>query len=383
VRAKRSADPSDTSAMLPRVIPERSIRFPSRTVLGVLGLILAVAVLVEIVLISKAVLTWILIAVLFTLALNPLVDWFLRRGVGRRGWAVGIVYVLVFIAAGLVGYVFIPPLVDQVHHFVDKVPDYIDDLTKGRGRLGFLETKYHIVEKVKKALSEGGASKLFGFSGTALSITKSVVTIVVAIVTITFVTFFMLLEGPSWVDRFFSILPEKSRPRWQKVGHDIYRTVGGYVLGNLVISVIAGGGAAIVLYIMGVPLPFALGLLVGLFDLIPLAGATIALLVVGTISFLHSITAGIVVVIFLIIYQQLENHILQPVIYGKTVKLSPLAVLIAVLIGAALAGIVGALAAIPVAGAIQVVLRDLMRARTERKDAERVAVATLSGEASP
>jgi predicted PurR-regulated permease PerM len=365
-------------------VNERFVRFRARTILGVLGIILAVAVLVEIVLISKQVLSWILVAIFFTLALNPLVDWFQRRGVKKRAYAVGIVYLLVFAGIGLIAYVFIPPLVDQVNHLVNKIPEYIDDLTKGKGRLGFLETKYHIVEKVKKALSDGGASKLFGFSGTALSVTKSVITIVVAVGTITFMTFFMLLEGKSWVDRGYSLIPEKSRPRWQAVGRDIYRTVGGYVLGNIVISVIAGGSAAILLYALGVPLPFALGLLVGLFDLIPLAGATIALIIVGSISFLHSITSGIVVVAFFIVYQQLENHILQPVIYGKTVKLSPLAVLIAVLIGAALAGIIGALAAIPIAGAIQVVVRDLMRARAERKQAEQQTTAgALPGEASP
>jgi predicted PurR-regulated permease PerM len=365
------------------VIPERFVRFRARNILAVLGLILAVAVLVEIVLISKQVLTWILIAIFFALALNPAVDWFERR-IKRRGWSVASVYVLVLAAIALIAYVFIPPLVDQVNNLVNKIPDYIDDLTKGRGRLGFLETKYHIVEKVKDALSDGGASKLFGFSGTALSITRSVITIVVAVVTIMFMTFFMLLEGRNWVERGFSLIPEKSRPRWQAVGRDIYRTVGGYVLGNILISIIAGGSSAILLYALGVPLPFALGLLVGLFDLIPLAGATIALIVVGTISFLHSITAGIVVVVFFIVYQQLENHILQPVIYGKTVKLSPLAVLIAVLIGAALAGIIGALAAIPIAGAIQVVVRDLVRERAERKAAaERTSAATTAGEASP
>jgi predicted PurR-regulated permease PerM len=363
------------------VIPERIVRLRARTVLGVLGLILAVGILVEIVLISRQVLTWILIAIFFALALNPAVDWFEHR-VKRRGYAVGIVYVLAFMAIGLIAYVFIPPLVDQVHNLVNKIPDYIHDLTKGRGKLGFLETKYHIVEKVKKALSNGGASKLFGFSGTAISVTKSVVTIVVAAVTITFMTFFMLLEGKHWVERGYSLLPEKSRPRWRAVGRDIYRTIGGYVLGNVLISIIAGGGATIVLYIMGVPLAAALGLLVGLFDLIPLAGATIALLVVGTIAFLHSITAGIVVVVFFIVYQQLENHILQPVIYGKTVKLSPLAVLIAVLIGAALAGIIGALAAIPIAGAIQVVLRDLLRARAERKRLQAPPADTVPGESS-
>ena len=159
------------------------------------------------------------------------------------------------------------------------------------------------------------------------------------------------------------MLPAKSQPRWRKVGDDIYRTVGGYVTGNLLISVIAGVSCAIVLLIMGVPFAVALGLLVAILDLIPLAGATIAGIVVIGVSFAHSIPAGIVVGIFFIVYQQLENHFLQPVIYGRTVQLSPLVVLVAVLIGAALAGILGALAAIPVAGTIQVLVRDSLAQR--------------------
>jgi predicted PurR-regulated permease PerM len=366
------------------VIPDRVVRFRVRTILAVLGLVIAVAVVVEIVLVSRQVLTWILISLFLALALNPAVDWLETRGIRRRGYAVGLVYVGTLAAIALIGYVFVPPLIDQVNHFANKIPDYLHDLTKGRGRLGFLETKYHIVEKVKKSLHEGGATKLFGLSGTALSVTKSVVTLVVATVTITFMTFFMLLEGPLWVERFYDLLPERSQPRWRTVGRDIYRTVGGYVFGNILISVIAGGSAAIVLYIMGVPLPFALGLLVGLFDLIPLAGATIALIVVGTVSFIHSIPAGIVVVAFFIVYQQLENHRLQPVIYGRTVKLSPLAVLIAVLIGAELGGILGALAAIPIAGAIQVLLRDVLRERNERRQREQGPPPEIAaGEAPP
>src|SRR6185436_597440 len=147
------------------------------------------------------------------------------------------------------------------------------------------------------------------------------------------------------------------------VGHDIYRTVGGYVTGNLLISLIAGTLTTVVLLALGVPFAVALGVIVAILDLIPLAGATIAAIIIGTVAFLHSITAGIVVVIFFIVYQQLENHFLQPVIYGRTVQLSPLAVLIAVLIGAELAGILGALAAIPVAGTIQVILRDQLSSR--------------------
>src|SRR5207247_2160557 len=127
-----------------------------------------------------------------------------------------------------------------------------------------------------------------------------------------------------------------------------------------------GGLTTVVLLIMGVPFAVALGLIVAVLDLIPLAGATIAAILIGIVAFLHSIVAGVVVIVFFIVYQQVENHLLQPVIYGRTVQLSPLAVLISVLVGAELAGILGALAAIPVAGSIQVVLLDWLRHRGER-----------------
>src|SRR5207249_8306207 len=202
-------------------------------------------------------------------------------------------------------------------------------------------------------------------AGAAVTITKSVLTAVAATLTIVFMTFFMLLEGPWWMDRIYGVLPEEQQPRWRRVGHDVYRTVGGYVTGNLLISLIAGVSITIVLLIMGVPYAVALGLLVAVLDLIPLAGATIAGIVVVAVSFLHSVPAGIVVAVFVIVYQQVENHFLQPVIYGRTVQLSPLVVLVAVLIGAALAGILGALAAIPVAGTIQVIIRDTLAHRRQ------------------
>ena len=114
---------------------------------------------------------------------------------------------------------------------------------------------------------------------------------------------------------------------------------------------------------MGVPYSVALGLIVGILDLIPLAGATIAGIIIAAVAFLHSIPAGIVVVVFFIVYQQIENHFLQPVVYGRTVQLSPLVILISVLVGAELAGVLGALAAIPVAGAFQVIIVDFLRNR--------------------
>ena len=348
------------------MVPERLVRFPVRTILTVLGTIIAVAVALEVIWIARHVIVWILISLFLALAMNPAVEFFQRHGIRRRGLAAGVTYILVLAALAAIGALFVPTVVHQVSDFVGKVPDYVHDISHGKGRFGFLETKYHLPEKIRDAIHKGGAAKVLGLSGAALSITKSVITIVVGTLTIAFLTFFMLLEGPKWMERFYGLLPPESRPRWENVCRQIYRTVGGYVTGNLLISLIAGSSTTLVLIIMGVPYAVALGLLVAILDLIPLAGATIAAIVIGAVAFIHSIVAGIVVIVFFIVYQQVENHFLQPVVYGRTVQLSPLMVLISVLIGAELAGILGALGAIPVAGAIQVLIVDWLRHRRER-----------------
>jgi predicted PurR-regulated permease PerM len=348
------------------VTQERVVRFSVRTVLTAIALVIAAWALLSIIAVTRQVISWILVSIFLAMALNPAVEWFMRHGVKKRGYAAGLTFILALAAIAAIGYAFIPTLVGQVNDFVQAVPGYVDDLTKGRGRLGFLETKYHIVEKIRDAVKSGGASKVLGLTGAAISITKSVVALVVATITIIFLTFFMLLEGPAWMDRFYGLLPERLQPRWRKIGHEVYRTVGGYVSGNLLISLIAGTLTTVVLLAVGVPYAVALGVIVAILDLIPLAGATIAGIIIGTVAFLHTITAGIVVVVFFLVYQQLENHFLQPVIYGRTVQLSPLAVLVSVLIGAKLAGILGALGAIPVAGAIQVILIDWQQHRRAR-----------------
>jgi predicted PurR-regulated permease PerM len=342
---------------------ERLVRFRPRAILVVLGIILAAVVMIEIVLAARGVLIWIFVAMFLALALNPAVDWLREHGVARRGLAVTIVFVGAILAIAALAATIVPTIVAQVNDFVDAVPGYVEDLTSGRGRLGFLERDYQLTERVREALSDGGASKVLGISGTALAVTKGVVTAIVATLTITFLTLFMLLEGPSWVERLYSLLPEERQPRLRKIGRDIYRTIGGYVTGNLAISLIAGVVSTAVFLAVGVPYAVALGLLVAILDLIPLAGATIAAILVTTVAFLDSTTSGLIVLIFFIVYQQLENHVLQPVVYGRTVQLSPLAVLISVLIGAELAGVIGALAAIPVAGTVQVILVDWLQHR--------------------
>ena len=345
---------------------ERLVRFPVKTILTVLGLIVAVWALLHVVVVARSVIVYILIAIFLALAINPLVAWIMRRGVRSRGVASGLACLLVLAGIAAIGYAFIPTLIDNVNNFVDAVPGYVHDLTKGKGRLGFLETKYHVVERLEHYVKQGGAKKLLGLSGVAISVTKSVLSFIVGAVTVAFLTFFMLLEGPTWMERFYGLLPEESQPRWRGVGHGIYRQVGGYVTGNLAISLIAGALATFVLLLLGVPFAVALGLLVGLLDLLPLVGATIAAVIVVAVGFLHSVLAGIVLIVFFIVYQQFENHVLQPLVYNRTVALSPLAILVSILIGAELAGVLGALAAIPVAGAIQVLIVDFLRARRER-----------------
>jgi predicted PurR-regulated permease PerM len=352
---------------------ERIVRIRPTTVLAVLGITFGFLLLLYITWISRQVLTWIVVAIFLTLALNPAVEAFERRGL-RRGIATALTSMLALGVMIGAGSLFIPTLVSEATGFADELPEYVNDVSEGRGPLGELVERYEIDERVRDAVQGGDASSVLGLSDTALAITQSVITFIVAVVTIAFMTFFMLLEGPRWMERFYGLLPEGSRETWRGIGRDIYRTVGGYVTGNLLISVIAGVSTTIVLLILDVPYAVALGLLVAILDLIPLAGATLAAIIVTTVAFLTSIPAGIIVLVFMIVYQQIENHLLQPLVYSRTVQLSPLAILVAVLIGAKIAGILGALAAIPVAGTIQVLLLAWLRARRERGSQEAAPV---------
>ncbi len=351
--------------MLASMFDERLVRFRPRAILIVIGVVLATAIVLQVVWATRSVIIWVLIAMFLAMALNPAVEFLVRRGM-RRGAAVGIVFVGAILVIVGIAATFVPILVREVNDFADAVPGYIDDVTRGQGRLGFLEREYQIVEKAREAIEKSGAGGVLGLSSTALTVTMSILNAVIAVVTIAFLTLFMLLEGPAWVQRIYSLISDPAQPRWRKVGGNIYRTVGGYVTGNLAISLIAGVVSTSVLLVLGVPYAVALGLIVGLLDLIPLAGAMIAAVIVSAVGFLHSTTAGIVLVIFFVLYQQLENHVLQPLVYGRTVQLSPLIVLVAVLLGAKLAGVIGALGAIPVAGAIQVIVVDWLDHRRRK-----------------
>src|SRR3954447_5247320 len=346
---------------------ERVVIFRPRTVVMVSSILIGIAAALWVVWIARHVITWILIATFLALAIDPAVRSVQRRGLRRRGAAAGLVYAAIFAVLAALGAIFIPTLVSQINDFVDALPRYVSDLTRGRGPLGFLETKYHVVERVRDTVNGQGGS-LAGGASAVLDITRSIATGVAGLITIGFMTFFMLLEGPSWIERAYGTMQSGSERRWRRVGHEIYRIIGGYVSGNLLISLIAASSSTVVLVALNVPFPLALGLLVFILDLIPLAGATIAAVILALAAFTESTTAGIVVIVFFIVYQQLENHLLQPLVYGRTVRISPLVALIAVLIGAEVAGVLGALGAIPIAASLQVLIVDWQRERAERRD---------------
>jgi predicted PurR-regulated permease PerM len=343
----------------------RVVKLRPQTVFLVIGLTVLVGMALLLVYLAWNVLSWIIVAIFLAVALNPAVEALERRGLGRP-LAASLVFALALLVLTGIGFLVIPPLVAQVTDFVDAVPDFVDDLTAGRGPFGWLQDEYQIVDRIREAIERQGAAGVLGLSEPFLDVVRSVVTAVVGVITIIFLTFFMLLEGPRTIDGFLRLVPESARPRYERVGRDIYRSISGYVSGNLLISLVAGTLATIVLFAVGSEFAIALGLLVAILDLIPLAGATVAAIVVSTVVLIETDWLRcLIVIVFFIAYQQFENHVLQPLVYGRTVQLSPLAVLCAVLVGAQLAGILGALLAIPVAGSLLAIAREILEYRQE------------------
>src|SRR3954452_18192131 len=276
---------------------DRVVSLRPRNIVTVALILVGLALALWVLYTARHVLTWVFVALFLALALNPAVEALQRRTpISRRGSAAAIIYLAALAALTGLGFLLIPPIVDQTSGLADAAPGYVHDLTAGRGPLGFLQSKYHIVDKVREA-TKGGGSNLAGGATTALAITKGVLTAVAGVVTVAFMTFFMILEGPTWMDRIYSLAPAESRPRWEDVGRRIGATVSGYVTGNLLISFIAGAASALVLFIAGaasplvlflagVPYALALGLLVAILDLIPRAGPTLAGIIIVTVAFL-------------------------------------------------------------------------------------------------
>jgi predicted PurR-regulated permease PerM len=344
-RAARSGSSQPTQVV---VAPRTLVAWVAASLGGVLLLGLAYA--------ARGILSQLVIAVVLAMAVEPLVQALERRGL-RRGSAVGIAFGLLTLSVVGFAYLLIPPLVDEVTQFAHNVPSLLEQLTQGHGRLGFLERRFHIVEEARKAIAKQGAADVVG---RPLHLIGPVAGTGASLLAIAFLTLFVQLGGRRWFDAFLEIVPAGSRERWRRAGSGVAQSVGGYVAGNLLISLIAGTFATLVMLAVGVPYAVPLGLVVAILDLIPLVGATLATVIVGAVALTKGVTPAVIVVSALVVYQQIENQVLQQFIYNRTVKLSPLAIAVSVAAGAEIGGVVGALLGIPVAGALKVVSAELL-----------------------
>ena len=303
----------------------------------------------------------VLIAIFFALAIAPAVNWLNDRKVPR--WA-AILLVYLGIAGGIfgVGLVVVPPIVNGVNNLSEDLPGYVDDLRKNETFRDY-DNKYDITEKLKEQADEL-PSKLGDAAGTLRDVTVGVFDRLVQLFSILVITFLLLMDGPKILRFAYRQLPDEREALVRAVASDISDAISGYVFGNFVISVLAGLVTYLTLSILDIPFAAPLAVMFGFFDLIPLIGATLGGIIIAIVTaFVDFPTALIVWTIVLIGYQQLENNIIQPVVYGRTVQIHPLVVIVAVLIGAALLGVLGALVAIPAAAAIQSAVRDLWRFR--------------------
>jgi predicted PurR-regulated permease PerM len=306
---------------------------------------------------ARGILIQLLIAVVLAMALEPFVQSLERRGV-RRGQAVGITFALAALGVAAFGCLLIPPLLQEVTSFGQHAPELLAKLTRGDGKLGFLEHRFHVVEHARTWITQRGGAMLL--ARPALHAAGGLVSTGAAAVAVAFLTLFVGLGGRKWFDAFLEVVPEGSRERWRRGGSGVANAVGGYVAGNVLISLIAGAVTTIILLATHVPYPVPLGLVVAVFDLIPLVGATLGTIIVAAVALTKGVPTTVIVVAGMWVYQKIENHTLLPLVYHRTVQLSPLAIAVSVAAGAEVGGIVGALLAIPIAGALKVVSRELI-----------------------
>ena len=335
---------------------------PWRTIIGSVGVVVATYVTITLVLATARILTWVAIAGFFAIVLAPLVGIVQRRVRDRRTLATGIVvFSTLFAMIGLLT-LFLMPVRTQLVAILTDLPGTVHRAAQGKGPVGNLVTRLHIENYVQENEAElaRAADKL---SGSAFDTAQTVFGIAVAFVTITLITFLLLSQSAAMNRAALGVVPRRRRASAQRVAGDAAGAVSGYMIGNLLISLIAGVAGFICLVALGVPSPVVLALWVAFADLIPLVGATLGAFVAVIAAYLHSPTAGIVALVFFIIYQQVENGVIYPWLMARKVNINPLVVLLSVLVAVELFGLIGALLAVPVSGALQVVVKAVRRER--------------------
>ena len=296
------------------------------------------------------------ISLFFALALMPVVDAIDSRVRAPRALIILAVYVVLLGSVAVIGYVVVPSLIKQVHQVSHDAPRYAADL-RHNAAFRHYDNRYHISAKLVDDARR--LPQLLGhLVGPLKVVTVQAAGFIGQLTSVLAISFLLVLHGREYVSLGLTLTGRRER-RYRQLIIDVNKAVAEYVLGNMVISVLATLATWIVLSILGVPYALSLGILVGFFDLIPLVGATLGAIFVGVATVTVDFpTATIVWVAFIIVWQRFEDYVVQPLVYGKALRVNPIVTIVAVLAGASLLGILGALLAIPTAAAIQIVLRD-------------------------
>jgi len=356
--------------------PSPPLQSPSawRQTLRTILIAVGVAVALYLIYLLRKPLTWIFIAGFIAIALAGPVNFLQRRM--PRGVAIALVYLGLILLPFLLIAVLVPPVVTQANNLVQDLPRYARDVTdfveKNR-TLHRLQTDYNITSELEEQ-----ATKLPGRIGDAAGVLSDIglglVNSIFTGVTILILSVFLMGAGPRWLEAWASRHDAEHSDWWRRLFDRIGNAVGNYVAGALVQATIAGISSWIVLIILGVPFALPLAVIIFLLDLVPLVGATLGAIVVGIVTVFNDFPVDTIIwVIWAIIYQQIENNVIQPRIQARAVQLEPLIVLISVLFGSTLFGVMGALLAIPVAAAIQITVREYTALRDSRTTAAIIA----------
>jgi len=336
----------------------------TRVVLRTVLIVVTVVITLYLIYLLRKPIGWLLVATFLAVALSGPVNFLQRRM--KRGLAITIVYLGLLAVPIGIGALIVPPLVGSANDLAENAPQYARDVTifvEENKRLRDLDQDYDITSKLREQ-AQKLPERLGGAASTLRDVGLGIVNSVFALVTILILTAFMLGGGRRWIAAGLRYLPEERAARIQRVLERSGAAVGNYVAGALFQATVAGLLAYVVLLILGVPFAGPLALIIFFLDLIPLVGATIGAVLVGVVTLFSNFpTATIVWVVWSIVYQQVENNLIQPQIQKRAVDINPFLVVVAVLFGGALLGVLGALVAVPVAASIQIALREYLDAR--------------------
>lgn len=334
-----------------------------RTILKVLVLVVLSLLFVSALRQASHALLLIFTAFFLALALNAPVHWvgshLPGKKRGSRALATALSFLIVVILLGVFIWSLVPPLVRQTESFIQAAPNLVYDLHHSDSELGKLVHRYHLDKQVDKVSSQLG-DRLKNIGGTAFSTISTIGSSVFSMLAILALTFMMLIEGPHWLRFFKELFPPRHQPDVQRLALDMYRVVKGYVNGQVTLAALAALLISPALFILGISYPIALIVIIFICGLIPLVGHTIGAIIVTLVALAHSPAAALIILAYYILYQQIENYLIQPRIQANSTNMSPLLVFAAVIIGVSFSGLFGGLVAIPVAGCLRILLLDVL-----------------------